>query len=222
VADALSEIVMDGDDAAPQLASSVPGRAVDTWNGIMIEVVRSGSLRPADRTLLRAAFRRTMQTIDEVPEWYRELPEALRGERDELLAHAIKTAPGERVVAVVGKGHLEGIHRAWDAVAADQASVAHLLSPPPYHAALSVGTPLAASAAVGFAGRALWRHWRAGFWGLAASSGLALGAGVVLTTRMAQVNARVRGAILDRDGPGGGGGGGGGGAAAGKTAGGRW
>merc|ERR1712039_1143672 len=35
-------------------------------------------------------------------------------ERDQILAHAIKAAPGERVVAVVGLAHLAGIRRYWN------------------------------------------------------------------------------------------------------------
>jgi len=41
-----------------------------------------------------------------------ELKKVLIDERDLYLAHKIRGAPGERVVAVVGAGHLEGIRKA--------------------------------------------------------------------------------------------------------------
>ncbi len=42
-----------------------------------------------------------------------ELKEILIDERDRYLAEKIRTAPGEKVVAVVGAGHLAGIRRHW-------------------------------------------------------------------------------------------------------------
>jgi len=36
-------------------------------------------------------------------------------ERDQYLAHKIKNAPGEKIVAVVGAGHVPGIRKYWDA-----------------------------------------------------------------------------------------------------------
>ncbi len=46
-----------------------------------------------------------------------ELPDVKRiliDERDQYLAHMIRTAPGRRVVAVVGAGHVPGIHSHWN------------------------------------------------------------------------------------------------------------
>ena len=41
-------------------------------------------------------------------------------ERDRYLAHKIRTAPGQRIVAVVGAGHAPGIKRYWnDAILVD-------------------------------------------------------------------------------------------------------
>jgi pheromone shutdown-related protein TraB len=37
-------------------------------------------------------------------------------ERDQYLSHKIKTAPGRKIVAVVGAGHVPGIKRHWDTV----------------------------------------------------------------------------------------------------------
>jgi pheromone shutdown-related protein TraB len=47
----------------------------------------------------------------------KELPEVKRiliDERDQYLAHRIRTAPGKKIVAVVGAGHVPGIHSYWN------------------------------------------------------------------------------------------------------------
>lgn len=43
------------------------------------------------------------------------LKDILIDERDRYLAHKIKTAPGKRIVAVVGAGHVPGIKKYWEA-----------------------------------------------------------------------------------------------------------
>ena len=42
-----------------------------------------------------------------------ELQQVLIDERDQYLAHKIRTAPGNKIVAVVGAGHVPGIKRYW-------------------------------------------------------------------------------------------------------------
>lgn len=42
-----------------------------------------------------------------------ELRNILIDERDQYLAHKIRTAPGKRIVAVVGAGHVPGIQKCW-------------------------------------------------------------------------------------------------------------
>ncbi len=42
-----------------------------------------------------------------------ELRHILIDERDQYLAHKIRTAPGKRIVAVVGAGHVPGIQKCW-------------------------------------------------------------------------------------------------------------
>ncbi|MEE9496126.1 MAG: TraB/GumN family protein, partial [Desulfobacterales bacterium] len=44
------------------------------------------------------------------------LKNILIDERDQYLAHKIKTAPGRKIVAVVGAGHVPGIKRYWNTV----------------------------------------------------------------------------------------------------------
>lgn len=43
------------------------------------------------------------------------LRDILIDERDQYLAHKIRTAPGDKIVAVVGAGHVPGIKKYWDA-----------------------------------------------------------------------------------------------------------
>lgn len=56
-----------------------------------------------------------------------ELRHVLIDERDQYLAHKIRTAPGKKIVAVVGAGHMPGIQRQWQA----QVDMAELEEVPP-------------------------------------------------------------------------------------------
>ena len=49
----------------------------------------------------------------EMGETLPELQRVLIDERDQYLTHKIRTAPGKRIVAVVGAGHVPGIQRYW-------------------------------------------------------------------------------------------------------------
>jgi pheromone shutdown-related protein TraB len=49
----------------------------------------------------------------EIGESFPELRRVLIDERDQYLAHRIRSAPGKRIVAVVGAGHVPGIQRHW-------------------------------------------------------------------------------------------------------------
>jgi len=51
--------------------------------------------------------------LSEIGEALPELRHILIDERDQYLAHKIRTAPGEKIVAVVGAGHVPGIRRHW-------------------------------------------------------------------------------------------------------------
>jgi len=52
--------------------------------------------------------------IAEVGEMLPELQSVLIDERDQYLAHKIRTAPGKKIVAVVGAGHVPGIQNYWN------------------------------------------------------------------------------------------------------------
>lgn len=52
--------------------------------------------------------------LAEIGEALPEVRAVLIDERDQYLAHKIRTAPGTRIVAVVGAGHVPGIRRYWE------------------------------------------------------------------------------------------------------------
>jgi pheromone shutdown-related protein TraB len=52
--------------------------------------------------------------LSEIGKSFPEIRRILIDERDQYLAHKIRTAPGRRIVAVVGAGHVPGIRRYWD------------------------------------------------------------------------------------------------------------
>jgi pheromone shutdown-related protein TraB len=52
--------------------------------------------------------------LSEIGESFPEVKRTLIDERDEYLAYKIRTAPGEKVVAVVGAGHVPGIRTHWE------------------------------------------------------------------------------------------------------------
>jgi pheromone shutdown-related protein TraB len=51
--------------------------------------------------------------LSEIGESFPEVRRVLIDERDQYLAHEIRAAPGKRIVAVVGAGHVPGIQRYW-------------------------------------------------------------------------------------------------------------
>jgi len=53
--------------------------------------------------------------LSEVGKSFPELKHILIDERDRYLCEKIRTAPGEKIVAVVGAGHVPGIKKYWDA-----------------------------------------------------------------------------------------------------------
>jgi pheromone shutdown-related protein TraB len=52
--------------------------------------------------------------ISEIGEELPDVKRILIDERDQYLAHKIRTAPGRKIVAVVGAGHVPGIHSYWN------------------------------------------------------------------------------------------------------------
>jgi len=52
--------------------------------------------------------------LSEIGESFPGIRRILIDERDQYLAHKIRTAPGKKIIAVVGAGHVPGIQRYWD------------------------------------------------------------------------------------------------------------
>ena len=52
--------------------------------------------------------------LAEIGESLPEIRRILIDERDQYLAHQIRTAPGQKIVAVVGAGHVPGIREHWE------------------------------------------------------------------------------------------------------------
>ncbi len=52
--------------------------------------------------------------LSEIGESFPEIKRILIDERDQYLAHKIRNAPGKRIVAVVGAGHVPGVQRYWE------------------------------------------------------------------------------------------------------------
>jgi pheromone shutdown-related protein TraB len=52
--------------------------------------------------------------LSEIGESLPEIRSVLIDERDQYLAHKIRTAPGEKIVAVVGAGHVPGVQNYWE------------------------------------------------------------------------------------------------------------
>jgi len=65
--------------------------------------------------------------LSEIGETLPELRHVLIDERDQYLAHKIRTAPGKKIVAVVGAGHVPGIQARWQ----EQVDVEALEEVPP-------------------------------------------------------------------------------------------
>jgi pheromone shutdown-related protein TraB len=52
--------------------------------------------------------------LSEIGEFLPEISSILIDERDQYLAHKIRTAPGKKIVAVVGAGHVPGVQSYWN------------------------------------------------------------------------------------------------------------
>ena len=67
------------------------------------------------------------ELLTELGETFPEITQVLIDERDRYLAHMIRSAPGDRIVAVVGAGHARGIQKYWN----DQIDLEKLTEIPP-------------------------------------------------------------------------------------------
>lgn len=52
--------------------------------------------------------------LSEIEESFPEIRRILIDERDQYLAHKIRNAPGKKIIAVVGAGHVPGVQRYWE------------------------------------------------------------------------------------------------------------
>jgi len=113
-----------------------------------------------------------------------ELKKVLIDERDLYLSHKIREAPGERVVAVVGAGHLEGIRKALlEYREADLPELNRIPSVSPAWKWIGWSLPVAIVGSIGYIG---WTQGPAAagdsalFWILASGTPCALGAVLAL------------------------------------------
>jgi pheromone shutdown protein TraB len=162
--------------ARPDIYSEPLGREIVRFNGLVLEAMRAGRLEPSASHELRGVWAALNAVMLDDPEalvrFDRPVPAALSTERDTVLAAAIRNAPGRTVVAVVGRGHMAGIARQWDAPTLTPGAVADLLTLPRWHYAAVYAPPLVAAAGVAawFVSRRAWRHPR-----ITAAAGATLG-----------------------------------------------
>ena len=93
-------------------------RTMNFWDKIKLVVQLIFSLGKADEITPEEVERMKEEDVLEslLADVGRALPVVRRvliDERDRYLAHKIRTAPGERIVAVVGAGHVPGIKKYW-------------------------------------------------------------------------------------------------------------
>ena len=93
-------------------------RLMKLWDKIKLVVQLVFSLGNVDEISAEDVERMKQEDVLEslLAEVGRALPvvrHVLIDERDQYLAHKIRTAPGERIVAVVGAGHVPGIKKYW-------------------------------------------------------------------------------------------------------------
>lgn len=211
LADVLESISKESDDFNKVFTESPTGRALKSFNSSMISVVRRGEISVSGKKELGFILQRVLSALEASLELSSLVPAAISTERDLLLMNAIRWSDSTSVVAVVGAGHLDGIARYWtkqeeneerlglvgvEAKSVAEASIAHLLKPPPFNAMNDVGVPLGSALAVAFAARAIAKRSRVAF--VAVASATAVGGticGVVLQ-RVGEVRDRVRTALL--------------------------
>lgn len=93
---------------------------------ILVEMIYEGLF--LDKETIESELRRIMaNTEEEIAKVFPRLKIPLLVERDQYLAHTIRSVPGRTVVAVVGAGHVEGIRTFWN----EQIDVAQLVTIPP-------------------------------------------------------------------------------------------
>lgn len=164
-------------------------RSMTLWKKSLLLSVLLASLFE-DKELTEAQIQELLKR-DVLSELMRDLGEAMPGlkkvlidERDLVLSHKIRQAPGQRVVAIVGAGHLEGIRKAL--LEYREADLAELNRIPPLSPAwkwFGWSLPAAIVGSIGYIG---WTQGPAAagdsalFWILASGTPCALGAVLAL------------------------------------------
>jgi pheromone shutdown-related protein TraB len=131
--------------------------------------------------------------LSEVGETLPEIRNILIDERDQYLAHKIRTAPGKKIVAVVGAGHVPGIQKYWQ-TPVDIAALEEVPAPGKISGILKWGIPLSIVGLIGSvfftAGAATGKDVIK--WWIFANAGLAgLGAALALGHPMTILSAAV-------------------------------
>lgn len=106
-------------DREIQITLSRAWRIMGTWEKMKLMFQLLMSVGDVDEIneedIERMKQEDVLQTIlSDVGKSHPVLREILIDERDKYLAQKIKTAPGNRIVAVVGAGHVPGIQKYWD------------------------------------------------------------------------------------------------------------
>jgi len=212
----LEKIVLDSNAASPTFTSSLPGRTLSTWNSLMIDLIRTGSITINGKEALGTALHSVLSALEEAPELLEDVPKAISEERDILLANAIKNAPGETIVAVVGRGHLAGIAKQWNSlprrlhpleptssssstskVPPFDPSISTLLEPPSlFYRWQAYGIPVLTTVATIGMSRVLWKRSRPLFMGYVTVCAAVIGTGMLFIRRVNDVRDRVRFALL--------------------------
>jgi pheromone shutdown-related protein TraB len=84
---------------------------------LMAQLILSmGDMETIDKEEIEKMKKKDMieALLSEIGQHLPEVHRILIDERDQYLAHKIRNAPGEKVVAVVGAGHVPGIKRYWE------------------------------------------------------------------------------------------------------------
>ena len=94
-------------------------RLIGLWTKIKLLVQFIMSLGEVDKIkeedIEKMKNRDVLETLlSEIGQELPQMRKMLIDERDKYLAHKIRNAPGEKIVAVVGAGHVPGIQKYWD------------------------------------------------------------------------------------------------------------
>jgi len=151
-------------------------RADEAITRTVVAVLRRGEASADDVRALQEAIPLSItgSLIELQHETDKSFARAMISERDEYMAHTLYHSPGERTIALVGLGHLEGIQKHWGRTQDD--SIAPLLQAPTGFYLFNAAAPLATLGAVGYGLKRLHAHRPTLAWSLAGAGVATLGA----------------------------------------------